>query len=101
MQVRFNEQSVRCVLALLRWQLRLVLPVFLLSFALFLVTLSGVFMTDRPLLQGVLIVMTLFTASIALCDVLEGIVYGWVPYAIDNRAYRLLDKLEVTIEVLP
>ena len=100
-QVRFNEQTRRGELALLRRQLRVVLPVALLSFALLLVTLTGVLMADRPLLQGVLIVMTLFTASIALCDVLEGIVYGWVPYAIDNRSYRLLGNLEVTIEVLP
>ena len=100
-QVRFNEQTRRGELALLRRQLRVVLPVALLSFALLLITLAGLVMSDRPLLQGVLIVMTLFTASIALCDVLEGIAYGWVPYAIDNRSYRLLGNLEVTIEVLP
>ena len=100
-QVRHNEQTRRGELALLRRQLRVVLPVAMLLFALLLVTLTGLVMPDHPLLQGVLIVMTLFTASIALCDVLEGIVYGWVPYAIDNRAYRVLGNLEVTVEALP
>lgn len=99
-QVRHNEQTRRGELALLRRQLRVVLPVALVSFALLLIILTGVLLPDRPLLQGVLIVVTLFTASLALCDVLTGIFFGWVPYAMDNRSYRLLSNLEVEIEVL-
>ena len=69
----------------LRRQLWVALPIALLSFALLLVTLTGVLLPDHPHLQGVLIVVTLFAASLALFDVLTGIFFGWVPYAMDNR----------------
>ena len=100
-QVTHNEQALRGEMALLQHQLRVVLPVTLVSFALLLVTLTGVLTPDHPVLQGVLVVVTLFAASLALFDVLTGIFFGWVPYAIDNRSYHLLGNLEVTIEVLP
>lgn len=100
-QVRHNEQTRRSELALLRRQLWVVLPVALVSFALLLVTLTGVLLPAYPLLQGVLIVVTLFAASLALFDVLTGIFFGWTPYAMDNRAYRLLGNLGINIEVLP
>jgi hypothetical protein len=100
-QVRHNEQTWRGERALLRRQLRVVLPVALVSFALLLVILTGVLLPDHPLLQGVLIVVTLFAASLALFDVLTGIFFGWTPYAMDNRAYRLLGNLRINIEVLP
>ena len=100
-QVRHNEQTWRGERANLRQQLRVVLPVALVSFALLLVILTGVLLPDRLLLQGVLIVVTLFAASLALFDVLTGIFFGWVPYAMDNRSYTVLGNLEVTIEVLP
>ena len=99
-QVTHNEQALRGELLLLRHQLRVALPVTLLLFALLLVTLTGVLTPDHPVLQGVLIIVTLFAASLALFDVLTGIFFGWVPYAIENRSYRVLGNLEVTIEVL-
>jgi hypothetical protein len=100
-QVRYNEQTWRGELALLRRQLRVVLPVALVSFALLLVILTGMLVPEHPVLQGVLIVATLFAASLALFDVLTGLFFGWVPYAMDNRAYRLLGNLRINIEVLP
>ena len=93
-QVRHNEQTLRGELTLLRRQLWVALPVALLSFALLLLTVTGVLLPEHPLLQGVLIVVTLFAASLALFDVLTGIFFGWVPYAIDNRAYRVLGNLK-------
>ena len=85
----------------MRRQLWVALPIALLLFALLLVTLTGVLTPEHPVLQGVLIIVTLFVASLALFDVLTGIFFGWVPYAIENRSYRVLGNLEVTIEVLP
>jgi hypothetical protein len=52
----------------------------------------------RPYLQSVLIIVTLFVGSVALWDVLQGLFFGWVPYAIENRAYDVLGNLEVAIE---
>ena len=100
-QVTHNEQTLRGEMALLRHQLRVVLPVTLVSFALLLATLTGELMPNHPMLQGVLIVVTLFAASLALFDVLTGIFFGWVSYAMDNRSYAMLGNLEVAIEVLP
>ena len=100
-QVRHNEQTWHGELKHLRRQLWVALPIALLSFALLLVTLTGVLLPDHPHLQGVLIVVTLFAASLALFDVLTGILFGWTPYAMDNRAYRLLGSLRINIEVLP
>ena len=100
-QVTHNKQTLQGEMALLRHQLRVALPVTLLLFALLLVTLTGVLTPNHPVLQGVLIIVTLFAASLALFDVLTGIFFGWVPYAIENRSYRVLGNLEVTIEVAP
>ena len=97
-QVAHNEQAHRCESGTLWRQLLIVLPVSLLSFGLLLAIAIGQLMPDSPYFQGVLIIVTVFVASIALWDVVEGLVFGWVPYAIDNRSYRLLGNLEVTIE---
>ena len=99
-QVRHNEQTWRGELARLRRQLGVVLPIAFVAFALLLVILMGVWLPQYPVLQGVLIVVTLFTASLALFDVLTGIFFGWVPHAIENRSYRLLGNLKINIEVL-
>ena len=79
-------------------QLLIVLPVSLLAFGLLIAIVTGQLTPGRPYLQGVLIIVTLFIGSVALWDVLEGLFFGWVPYAIENRSYHVLGNLEVTIE---
>lgn len=51
-----------------------------------------------PFAQGLLAVLALLTASLALWDVLEVLFFHWVPFAVDNRAYRAIGKLRVSIE---
>lgn len=97
-QVAHNEQTHRCESGVLWRQLLIVLPVSLLAFGLLIAVVTGQLTPDRPYLQGILIIVTLFIGSVALWDVLQGLFFGWVPYAIDNRSYRLLGNLEVTIE---
>lgn len=99
--MRHNEQTWRGELALLRRQLRVVLPVALLSFALLLVILTGALLPDRPLLQGVLIVVTLFAVSLALFDVLTGIFFGGRPMPSTTACIVCWGNLRINIEVLP
>ena len=97
-QVAHNEQTQRCESRVLWRQLLIVLPVSLLAVGLLLAIVTGLLTPDRPYLQGILFIVTLFVASIALWDVVQGLFFGWIPYAIDNRSYRVLGNLEVTIE---
>ena len=97
-QVDHNEQAQRCERKALWRQLLIVLPVTALAFGLALAIAIGQLLPDRPVLEGVLIIVTLFVGSIALWDVLQGLCFGWVPYALENRSYRLLGNLEVIIE---
>jgi hypothetical protein len=97
-QVAQNEWTQRCESSVLWRQLQIVLPVSLLAIGLLLAIISGLLTPDRPYLQGLLFIVTLFIASIALWDVVQGLFFGWIPYAIDNHAYRVLGNLEVRIE---
>lgn len=49
-------------------------------------------------LLGALVLVPLLSASIAIWDALEGLIFDWIPYVIDNRAYRAVSALEVVIE---
>ena len=93
-----NEELHRCESGVLWRQLLIVLPVSMLAFGLLIAIVTGQLTMDRPYMQGVLIIVTLFIGSVALWDVLQGLCFGWVPYAIENRSYRVLGNLEVTIE---
>ena len=97
-QVAHNERTHRCESGMLWRQLLIVLPVSLLAFGLLIAVVTGQLTPNRPFLQGVLMIVTLFVGSVALWDVLEGLCFGWAPYAIDNRSYRVLGNLEVNIE---
>lgn len=97
-QVAHNEQAHRSESKVLWRQLLIVLPVSMLAFGLLIAIVTGQLTLDRPYLEGVLIIVTLFIGSVALWDVLQGLFFGWVPYAIENRSHRVLGNLEVTIE---
>ena len=97
-QVTHNEETHRCEAGVLWRQLLIVLPVSMLAFGLLIAIVTGQLTPDRPYMQGVFIIVTLFIGSVALWDVLQGLFFGWVPYAIENRSYRVLGNLEVTIE---
>ena len=97
-QVAHNEQMHRSESKVLWRQLLIVLPVSMLAFGLLIAIVTGQLTPDRPYMQGVLIIVTLFIGSVALWDVLQGLFFGWVPYAIENRSYRVLGNLAVTIE---
>ena len=99
-QLAHNEQTRRYESSVLWRQLLIVLPVSLLAVCLLVAIVIGLLTPDRPYLQGILFIVTLFVASIALWDVVQGLFFGWIPYAIDNRAYRVLGNLEVTIEAV-
>ena len=96
-QVAHNQQSLRYESSVLWRQLLIVLPVSLLAIVLLLAIVTGMLTPDRPYMQGVLMIVTLFVASIALWDVVQGLCFGWIAYAIDNSSYRMLGNLEVTI----
>jgi hypothetical protein len=92
-----------------RRQLRLALDLtgreFLLATAVTTAVIVWVaFVVKGPLqtlpspLLGALVLVPLLSASIAIWDALEGLVFGWIPYVIDNRAYRAVSALEVIIE---
>lgn len=52
-----------------------------------------------PLLSA-LVLVPILSASIAIWDALGGLIFGWPPYVIDNRAYRSVSALEVVIDTV-
>lgn len=97
-QIRYNDELIRQKRGELRRQLAIVLPICAVAFGLCIAIAVGSVMLKYPYLQGVLIIVTLFVGSIALWDVLDGMLFGWVPSTLDKRAYRVLGRLTVDIE---
>lgn len=51
-----------------------------------------------PFVQGVVVVLGLLAASLAIWDSADALFFRWAPFEIDNRAYRALGNLQVSIE---
>jgi len=49
-------------------------------------------------LRGILIVLSLFAASIAIWDALQSMIFDWVPFVSDHWVYRMISSLEVIVE---
>ncbi|MBK8048922.1 MAG: hypothetical protein IPK16_18435 [Anaerolineales bacterium] len=97
-QVAQNRQEERRERSVLWRQLVIVLPVCALALGFLLALATGQLTPGQPVLQGVLMIVTLFVGSIALWDVLTDLCFGWAPYVIENRSYRRLGAMEVEIE---
>lgn len=97
-QIRRDEEIHRRRRGELRRQLAIVLPICAVAFGLCIAIAVGSVMLKRPYLQGVLIIVMLFIGSIALWDVLDELLFGWVPSRLDRRAYEVLGRLRVEIE---
>lgn len=51
-----------------------------------------------PFVQGVVVVLGLLAASLAIWDSADALFFRWAPFEIDNRAYRTMANLQVQIE---
>jgi hypothetical protein len=73
----------------------------LVAVLVLLALVNGLLDTLNPFLRGMLIALSLFSASLTIWDALERLFFGWVPYSIGNRAYRVLGGLSVNLTVRP
>lgn len=51
-----------------------------------------------PFVQGVVVVLGMLAASLAIWDSADALFFRWAPFEIDNRAYRTMANLQVQIE---
>ena len=54
-----------------------------------------------PFMRGVLAIVFLLAASLAIWDALDALLFQWAPFAIDSRAYRTLARMQIVIEPNP
>lgn len=97
-QISANRQARRLAMGLGRRKLLIALPVTLVALALLAMLYYDVGGILPPGLRGILIVVALFAASIAIWDALEALIFDWAPFMRDNRAYRCISELEVVVE---
>lgn len=84
--------SGRQLLAALLWTVFAIL--------LAVAVINGQLAIVPPFVQGVAVVLGLLAASLAIWDVADALIFQWTPFAIDNRAYRVMVNLAVKIEPL-
>lgn len=69
----------------------------LLALVLIVSVLYGRLDSLSPFLRGVVAIVPLFMASLAIWDALDALFFQWVPAAVATRAYRALGKSRVLI----
>lgn len=68
-----------------------------LALVLMIAVLYGRLDSLSPFVRGVLAIVPLFVASLAIWDALDALFFQWVPAAVATRAYRALGKSSVLI----
>jgi hypothetical protein len=49
-------------------------------------------------LRGVLTILAVYAASLAIWDSLDSLLFDWAPFVRDNTTYRLISAIEVVVE---
>jgi hypothetical protein len=100
-RVEHNRELRRFELGLTWRKLAIAGVATLVAVLVLLALVNGLLDTLNPFPRGMLIALSLFSASLTIWDALERLFFGWVPYSIGNRAYRVLGGLSVNLTVHP
>jgi hypothetical protein len=49
-------------------------------------------------LRGILTILAVYAASLAIWDSLDSLLFDWAPFVRDNATYRLISELEIGLE---
>jgi hypothetical protein len=93
-----DRQALRLSRQLARRQGLIALVVTLFAIGSLMLLLAGNLGILADDTRGILIVLSLFAASLAIWDALESMLFDWVPFVIDSRIYHMISSLEVVVE---
>ena len=99
-QIAANEQARRLAFKVSLRQTILVAVFSLLTLAYGYALLNGQLTLLSPIMQGVIFIVALLAASLALWDALDALLFQWAPFVLDNRAYAALARCAVTLAPL-
>lgn len=77
----------------------MVLTLFALAFAVAVV--NGWPAALLPFVRGILAIVLLLAASLAIWDALDALLFQWAPFIIESHAYRTLARMQIAIEADP
>lgn len=97
-QVERNRQEQRLSWGFTQQKFVIALLVTLIAVLLLAALANGWLSMLSPFVQGIVVLLPILAASLALWDALESIVFGWTSFSIENRAYRAISTLTLAIE---
>lgn len=89
--------TVRIAMRQTIWAMALM--VFALAFAV--AVINGWPAALLPFVRGVLAIVLLLAASLAIWDALDALLFQWAPFVIESHAYRTLARMQIAIEADP
>lgn len=95
--IETNAEARRLAMATARQQLWIALLVTGVAVGMLALVLSGRLTQVAEYMQGILTILAVFAASLAIWDALESLFFDWVPFAAENRTYRWIGELDLRI----
>jgi hypothetical protein len=92
-----NRRRRGLAVATAKQQLGIALVVAAVAVGLLALFMAGKVNERYPDLQGLFTILAVFATSLAIWDALESLFFDWVPYTVDNRAYRWIGELGVQV----
>jgi len=99
-KIATNQQARRVAMRASGRQLLASLLWTVLAICLTVAVANGWLSILPPFVQGVVVVLGLLAASLAIWDAADALIFQWAPFTIDNHAYRVMGDLDVQIEPL-
>jgi hypothetical protein len=95
--VAANHDARRLAMAHAGRELQIALVVTIVAIAILAWYVSAELSSPWSYVGGVATLMAVYAASLAIWDALESWFFDWVPFTIDNLAYRWISNLEVHV----